>query len=794
ERGARELRTLLFDQADFAADRLQPGIARYHLSHYLMQMMMRALRRATDGGRDEALDLGQAPVDSWPVDRDFLELLTLSFVVLHEIGHITLGHNRPGYRGADAEVAMADRLIEQLRNTEGVENIVEFSGTQSSFELEADVFAVHVLVAEFREPMLEAASLWCAAMHRAHLVSSGDRVDDLEQMSQAPEAHPSHAVRVWYLNGQLASGRRAGPIARRIREAAESTGLELQLEDAAPVPASVESAVFAGLWELVAAATADSSGWEAPPHTEAMRTPESPEHAALLAGIQAWGAGDGGRAHELLRMAVRSTDPKVSGQAHGLLGRLMEDQGDVTAAEAEYRLGDELGDGDSANDLGTLLKDRGELQEAIGLFERADERGNAPGPFNLGLIAEERGNRAAAIVYFRRADQRGHAQAALNLGILSYHAGELDVAEAALRRAEIRQAENAPTYLGIVLHDRGDQVATEAALRRGAARGELDALHSLGVLLEEEGRLHEAAEAYEEAVKRGRHGSFGNLRYIAGKLSETEDSKLLMTDPSQDDAEAAYRRGFALAHRHQAEAAAEAWRNAESLGHRLAANELGLVLHAQGDIAGAEAAYRRGAENGHARAIYNLGVLLHERGDEEGAEAAWQKADALGDALAATNLGSALESTGCVNLAQDAYRRAGERGDALGLVRLGSLLERRDKLDRAEAAYRRAVELGDGIASAALGRLLLARGDVNAAEAEWRRGDLRGNGDASLQLGLLLRRLGKLDAAEAALRRALERGRPRALRHLAFLLSQEGYQDDALRAATMPAGAAAATP
>jgi tetratricopeptide (TPR) repeat protein len=783
------LPALLFEATSFAAERLRPGLARHHLAHCLMQMTLRAIRQAARTGWHDAWTAAiKMPPGAAPVDAEFLALLILSFVALHEIGHVALGHNRIGYRGTEAELAWSEVTTSRLRGADGVENVVDLVGSQSSFELAADVFAVGVVDDSLREPLLEAASLWCAANERAHMVG-GDRVGDLKRMTGSPDSYPSHAVRVWYLNGRLSGGRRAGAIARQIADAAENIGGELHDgEDRIGGDPDGERAGFASLWQLVERATADDPSRWTPPVSSRREPAHSPEQQALETGLLAWDAGHVTVAEQYFRAAAGADDRALAAQARGLVGRMLEEQGDSAGAEAEYRSADAMGDGNAANDLGTMLKDRGDLEEAIAAFERADQRDNAPGAFNLGLIAEERGDRATAVAAFRRADRRGHPQAALNLGILSFHAGQLDVSEAALRRAEARDVENAATYLGITLNARGDARSAEAAWRRGAARGELDSMHNLGFLLEGQGRLFEARGAYFDAVMRGRERSTGNFHAVSARLEQEDNAESLAAAAAQGDVEAAYQLGFVLARREERAAAMEAFERAEGLGHPKAANEIGMLLSHAGDAAGAEAAFRRGADRGHPRAWFNLGAVLKERGDEDGAQAAWERADKLGDPLAPTNLGSMIEATGNLPAALAAYQRADERGDALGRVRRGRLLEDRGDLDQAEAAYRRADEQGDGYAAAALGRLLYWCGNQTEAEAAWRRGDLRGNGDAALQLGQVLRQRGELDAAEAAMRRAVERGQPSASRHLAFLLSQEGYHRDAAGMLMTPVG------
>jgi TolA-binding protein len=60
------------------------------------------------------------------------------------------------------------------------------------------------------------------------------------------------------------------------------------------------------------------------------------------------------------------------------------------------------------------------------------------------------------------------------------------------------------------------------------------------------------------------------------------------------------------------------------------ANNLGLQLAEQGDVAGARAAFQRAIDSGHAdqapMAAWNLGVLLAEQGDVAGARTAFQRA------------------------------------------------------------------------------------------------------------------------------------------------------------------------
>ncbi len=99
------------------------------------------------------------------------------------------------------------------------------------------------------------------------------------------------------------------------------------------------------------------------------------------------------------------------------------------------------------------------------------------------------------------------------------------------------------------------------------------------------------------------------------------------------------------------------------------ANNLGLQLAEQGDVAGARAAYQLAIDSDHhdqaPRAAFNLGVLLAEK-DVAGARAAYQRAIDSGHAewapMAARNLGLLLSEHHDVAGARAAYQRAIDSG------------------------------------------------------------------------------------------------------------------------------------
>lgn len=97
-RGGPELIALLQRDADLiSVVHARPSVIRYRLSYFLMQLMMRAVRRAWVAGEPVDDIPRESPPDS-PVDARYLAVLTLTFVVMHEFGHHMLSHNTIGFR------------------------------------------------------------------------------------------------------------------------------------------------------------------------------------------------------------------------------------------------------------------------------------------------------------------------------------------------------------------------------------------------------------------------------------------------------------------------------------------------------------------------------------------------------------------------------------------------------------------------------------------------------------------------------------------------------------------------
>ena len=171
-----------------------------------------------------------------------------------------------------------------------------------------------------------------------------------------------------------------------------------------------------------------------------------------------------------------------------------------------------------------------------------------------------------------------------------------------------------------------------------------------------------------------------------------------------DDADRAFRQALVLEERGDQSGAIAAYRQADQLGHGLAACNLGALLAQGGEMAAAEASFRRAAERGDVHGAFNLAVLHEQRGDLTGAIAAYQQAERLGHGSAACNLGVLLEQQGELAAAEASFRRAAERGDAAGAFNLGVLLEGQGDRTGALRAYEQAERIEGTAATADMAR------------------------------------------------------------------------------------------
>jgi Tfp pilus assembly protein PilF len=328
------------------------------------------------------------------------------------------------------------------------------------------------------------------------------------------------------------------------------------------------------------------------------------------------------------------------------------------------------------------------------------------------------------------------------------------------------------------------------------------------ILLTLDGQLDEARdvmqEAAQEAVEATRVANADRLRRLARQRTElagalTDLAGLLSVAPHADRAVPGPAQG-----RHAGKPKTSHGDHADHVPR--AAFNLGLLLAAQGDVAGATAAYQKAIDSGHAdytpAAAVNLGVLLAGQGDVAGAKAAYQMAidsrHATHAPAAAMNLGVLLAGQDDVAGATAAYRKAirSRHADhASGAaVNLGLLLAGQDDVAGATAAYRKAIRSrhADNAPLAANNRgvLMASLGNVTAAKADYLKAIDSGHADhgprAAVGLGQLLAGQGDMAGAIAAYQKAADSGHaefgPRAAVGLGQLLAGQGDMAGAIAA------------
>jgi peptidoglycan hydrolase-like protein with peptidoglycan-binding domain len=235
---------------------------------------------------------------------------------------------------------------------------------------------------------------------------------------------------------------------------------------------------------------------------------------ALLMNATAFASGRRNRPHAARRHATRreaastavNSANGASAEPHATAEALSGRNGSNSSrngVHASKNVGAGQVDPDTAFNLGVLLEEQGDLPAAEEAYRRADDRGHAAAASNLGVLLEGRGDLARAEAAYRRADQRGEANGAFNLGVLLEEHHDFDGAEAAYRRADERGHAAAASNLGVLLEAQGDRIGAEAAYRRADQRGEANGAFNLAVLLEEQGDLAGAEPAYRRADQTG---------------------------------------------------------------------------------------------------------------------------------------------------------------------------------------------------------------------------------------------------------------------------------------------------
>jgi len=172
----------------------------------------------------------------------------------------------------------------------------------------------------------------------------------------------------------------------------------------------------------------------------------------------------------------------VAATYHNNLGLVLETQGKLAEAEAEYRqaLASDPQDRMAQTNLGGVLVKTGRLDEAGRILEAAaaEHPDNTPTRFNLGFYYQRRERFADAEKEYRAvlAQDPAHITAKVNLGHMLLRQGKRDEAAVVFREALARNPGdvNAHFGLGLVATETGDYATAEKEFRRTL---ELDPQH-----------------------------------------------------------------------------------------------------------------------------------------------------------------------------------------------------------------------------------------------------------------------------------------------------------------------------
>jgi hypothetical protein len=223
--------------------------ARWRLTHHLAQVMLAGMSRLVRSvDRDARALLDAATVvlpsdDAGSIDVRYLATLVLTFMVLHEHAHLLHQHDSLDPMQNDPQV---DAIVEGAKRfgaEQGIET-VDLRESRQRLEQDADCFAIEAVPAPYRDAILEAGTLWFAALASA----DRGRPDWLERSAEAKgRAYPQYAMRVWFLNGRYSEGRRQGDVARASTRTAQAIEARPSDDD---VPMVVLLPAFRALWDI----------------------------------------------------------------------------------------------------------------------------------------------------------------------------------------------------------------------------------------------------------------------------------------------------------------------------------------------------------------------------------------------------------------------------------------------------------------------------------------------------------------------------------------------------------------
>jgi len=218
---------------------LRKGPGRWQLTHFLAQVMLLTMKRLARGaGQEEAMlemtrELPRHD-GAATLDARYLATVVLTFVALHEHAHITHGHQSVEPMEQDARLSRIAEGVMQFakENPDTVAKAVDFRGQTQFYEQDADCFAIEATSEQYRDEMLEAATLWFTAL------AAADQ-GGVSWVTKATESegrrYPQYAMRVWFLNGRYSTGLRQGDVAQTTYQIANAieqykSSLELPVE------------------------------------------------------------------------------------------------------------------------------------------------------------------------------------------------------------------------------------------------------------------------------------------------------------------------------------------------------------------------------------------------------------------------------------------------------------------------------------------------------------------------------------------------------------------------------------
>jgi Tetratricopeptide repeat len=326
------LRSDLFSSSSLPPDAAR-AISRYRLTHYLAQAMLIGLEHLVEGRIEDAapwLECARPPEAAdvpMTIDATYLANLVLAFIALHEQAHVLHNHNSFELAPGDPQIDAIAKAAMRHAAEDGDATALDLRGLTLQLEQDADCFPFEVAPEDYRDALLEASSLWLAAL------AAADRGghDWLKAFVDAQgRAHPRYAMRVWFINGRYSSGSRAGEVARTAHRTAEAIQAQESVQDR-HAPDEVFS-VFKALWGIAC----DEVGEGA----RAGRSPEDPSTLTTLNNIAVglYQAGDLDAASETMAN-VLDARLRVLGEGHpetletmSSLAVILTDMGDLTRA------------------------------------------------------------------------------------------------------------------------------------------------------------------------------------------------------------------------------------------------------------------------------------------------------------------------------------------------------------------------------------------------------------------------------------------------------------------------------